>query len=120
MYRWRRRSPRGRAGSLPARPSWWHWSGSSTGTADYGTGSLILVAIGGLLSSTITAPISAGISALLYIDQRMRREGLDLSLAQAARENERIQAGAVDLGKAEQPYGGGGGDGRDPNGHLPS
>jgi hypothetical protein len=93
------------------------FSGSSTGTADYGTGSLILIAIGGLLSSTITAPISAGISALLYVDQRMRREGLDLTLAQAARENERSQAGAVDFGKGQQPYGR---DGSDPTRQLPS
>jgi hypothetical protein len=64
------------------------FSGGTSGQASLGTGSLILVAVGNLLARTISAPISAGIIALLYIDQRMRREGLDLTLAQAARENE--------------------------------
>jgi hypothetical protein len=61
------------------------FSGNATGT-DFSAGSLILLAIGRIISGTLTIPISAGISALLYVDQRMRREGLDLTLAQAARE----------------------------------
>ena len=92
------------------------FSGNTTGTADYGTGSLILVAIGSLLSSTITAPISAGISALLYIDQRMRREGLDLTLAQAARQHESDQANQIK--QEDRNYYGSGGTG--PTGQLPS
>ncbi|MCC9312037.1 hypothetical protein LN042_34115 [Kitasatospora sp. RB6PN24] len=45
---------------------------------------LLLIAIGGVLSSTLTAPIQAGINVLLYVDQRIRREALDLELARAA------------------------------------
>ncbi|GAA3364029.1 glycerophosphoryl diester phosphodiesterase membrane domain-containing protein [Streptomyces antimycoticus] len=45
---------------------------------------LAVVGVGGVLSSTITFPISAGVTALLYMDQRIRREALDLELARAA------------------------------------
>ncbi|MEV0604287.1 hypothetical protein AB0I82_34015 [Streptomyces sp. NPDC050315] len=45
---------------------------------------LIVVGIGAVISSTITFPISAGVTALLYMDQRIRREALDLELARAA------------------------------------
>ncbi len=48
-------------------------------------GGLLVAAIGGIVAGTITQPFSAGVSALLYIDQRMRREGLDIELARAAR-----------------------------------
>jgi hypothetical protein len=49
-----------------------------------GTGQLVLQAIGQIVSRTITAPITAGVTVLLYIDRRMRSEGLDVALAQAA------------------------------------
>jgi hypothetical protein len=52
--------------------------------ASVGVGSLVLQAIGSILSTTVSAPITAGATALLYIDRRMRREGLDVALAQAA------------------------------------
>ncbi|MBW1603260.1 hypothetical protein JJV70_14355 [Streptomyces sp. JJ66] len=45
---------------------------------------LIIVGIGSVLTSTITLPFTAGVTALLYIDARIRREGLDLELARAA------------------------------------
>lgn len=45
---------------------------------------LITLGIGAVISSTITFPISAGVTALLYMDQRIRREALDLELARAA------------------------------------
>jgi hypothetical protein len=44
---------------------------------------LTISAIGTIL--TVTAPFTAGVTALLYFDQRMRREALDLELAQTAR-----------------------------------
>lgn len=44
----------------------------------------VLTGIGGILSVTITYPFTAGVAALLYVDQRMRREGLDIELARAA------------------------------------
>ncbi|MGW2956035.1 glycerophosphoryl diester phosphodiesterase membrane domain-containing protein [Streptomyces eurythermus] len=45
---------------------------------------LIIRAIGSVIGTTLTLPISAGVTALLYIDQRIRREALDLELARAA------------------------------------
>ncbi|MFI8822186.1 glycerophosphoryl diester phosphodiesterase membrane domain-containing protein [Streptomyces sp. NPDC053431] len=45
---------------------------------------LIVMGIGGVVTSAITYPISAGVTVLLYIDQRIRREALDLELARAA------------------------------------
>lgn len=53
------------------------------------TGEAISSAVGGLgtiLATTVTAPFSAAVTALLYIDLRMRREGLDVVLARAAAE----------------------------------
>ena len=50
----------------------------------YGWTSLIVIGIGAVIGSTITLPISAGVTALLYMDQRIRREALDIELARAA------------------------------------
>ncbi|WP_406344221.1 hypothetical protein [Streptomyces sp. NBC_00648] len=63
----------GSAGSL--------FSGASS---DFGWPFLIITGIGAVIGSAITYPISAGVAALLYIDQRIRREALDLDLARAA------------------------------------
>jgi hypothetical protein len=51
---------------------------------DLGLLPLAIISVGGAIGSTITAPFSAGVLALLYIDRRMRAEGLDVTLAQAA------------------------------------
>jgi hypothetical protein len=40
--------------------------------------------IGGIIASAVTLPFSAGVTTLLYVDRRMRREGLDIELARAA------------------------------------
>lgn len=45
---------------------------------------LLVAAVGGIIGGTITYPFAAAVSALLYVDQRMRREALDLELARAA------------------------------------
>jgi hypothetical protein len=45
---------------------------------------LVIGAIGSILAATVTRPISAGVNVLLYVDLRMRREGLDLTLREAA------------------------------------
>ena len=37
-----------------------------------------------LVVSTVVIPFTAGVTALLYLDQRIRREGLDLALGRAA------------------------------------
>ena len=41
-------------------------------------------AIGSIIAATCTRPISAGVTVLLYTDMRIRKEGLDLALNQAA------------------------------------
>ncbi|MEV0375045.1 hypothetical protein AB0I10_35625 [Streptomyces sp. NPDC050636] len=45
---------------------------------------LIVLGVGAVISSTLSFPISAGVTALVYMDQRIRREALDLELARAA------------------------------------
>ncbi|WP_016910712.1 hypothetical protein [Streptomyces xiaopingdaonensis] len=45
---------------------------------------LITTGIGGAIISMLTFPIQAGVTALLYLDQRIRREALDIELARAA------------------------------------
>ncbi|MDT6983985.1 hypothetical protein ACFSUJ_13475 [Streptomyces lusitanus] len=56
----------------------------STTGGDIGWTFLIISGIGSVLGSMITFPITAGVTVLLYIDQRIRREALDLELARAA------------------------------------
>ncbi len=45
---------------------------------------LIISGIGGIVAGAVARPISAGVAVLLYVDLRMRREGLDLALQTAA------------------------------------
>ncbi len=45
---------------------------------------VIVAAIGGIVASTVTAPMLAGVVVLLYTDLRMRREGIDITLRAAA------------------------------------
>jgi hypothetical protein len=45
---------------------------------------LLLSGVGGLLAGTVVRPFTAGVTALLYIDRRMRREALDVALVQAS------------------------------------
>ncbi|MCP3760732.1 glycerophosphoryl diester phosphodiesterase membrane domain-containing protein [Streptomyces sp. TBY4] len=58
--------------------------GMAEGSGATSWGYLIMAAIGGVIALTITMPIQAGVTVLLYIDQRIRREALDLELARAA------------------------------------
>lgn len=63
-------------------------TGLSSLTDPSGSSVLILVlsAIGGGFAQTIVAPFSGGVRALLYIDRRMRAEGLDVALTAAAQD----------------------------------
>jgi hypothetical protein len=45
---------------------------------------LVLSAIGNVLAVTFTAPLRSGVDAFLYLDLRMRKEGLDIVMAQSA------------------------------------
>jgi hypothetical protein len=53
------------------------------GTAGFTAGTVIAV-IGAIAAGTVTRPISAAVTVLLYVDMRMRKEGLDLALRTAA------------------------------------
>lgn len=59
-------------------------SGLFSGSVPTGWTYLVITGIGSVIASAITFPISAGVTALLYLDQRIRREALDLELARAA------------------------------------
>ncbi|MGX1120178.1 hypothetical protein RKD37_005541 [Streptomyces ambofaciens] len=65
------------------------------GTGDLGWTFLIVSGIGSVIGSMITFPITAGVTVLLYIDQRIRREALDLELARAAGTRGSDATGAV-------------------------
>ncbi|MFB8030269.1 glycerophosphoryl diester phosphodiesterase membrane domain-containing protein [Streptomyces sp. NPDC056465] len=56
---------------------------NSTST-EFGWPFLIITGIGEVIISTLAYPFTAGVMALLYVDQRIRREALDLDLARAA------------------------------------
>ena len=45
---------------------------------------LVLSSIGQLVGSALSIPVMAAVLALLYVDIRMRKEGLDVELARAA------------------------------------
>ncbi|MET9763002.1 glycerophosphoryl diester phosphodiesterase membrane domain-containing protein [Streptomyces sp. NPDC006372] len=59
-------------------------TGWLNGGASVGWTFLVVSGIGSVIGSMITFPITAGVTVLLYIDQRIRREALDLELARAA------------------------------------
>lgn len=58
--------------------------GGLRGSGDATTRLLVLGYIGAGISQTVVAPFTAGVRALLYVDRRMRAEGLDLALTAAA------------------------------------
>jgi hypothetical protein len=63
------------------------FSFAATGLAgDSGLNALpiTLVVLGRIVAGTITMPFTSGVLALLYVDRRMRAEGLDVTLTQAA------------------------------------
>jgi len=41
---------------------------------------VIIGAVGSIVAGAVTRPVSAGVTVLLYLDMRMRKEGLDLAL----------------------------------------
>ncbi|MFJ9443796.1 hypothetical protein ACIRRH_18260 [Kitasatospora sp. NPDC101235] len=53
-------------------------------TADQGVAMVLLLAVAGILAGTFTTPFIAALGVLVYIDQRIRREALDIELARAA------------------------------------
>lgn len=55
-----------------------------TGSVVRSTPELLLISVGSLIVSTLTLPFTAAVVAMLYLDLRMRKEGLDVALATAA------------------------------------
>jgi hypothetical protein len=62
----------------------WIPTGFVEASGQFGFGSIVVATIGGILTTTITAPFVAGSIALLYVDRRIRAEALDIELARAA------------------------------------
>jgi hypothetical protein len=54
----------------------------SSGTDHFPVLFAVLTALGSAVAAAFTAPVRAGIDALLYVDLRMRKEGLDIVLQQ--------------------------------------
>ncbi|QFZ21033.1 hypothetical protein [Saccharothrix syringae] len=48
------------------------------------TTALLLSALGGTIAGAVVYPFSASVQVLLYLDRRIRREGMDIMLARAA------------------------------------
>jgi hypothetical protein len=67
--------------------------------------SLVIGAIGAIIAGAITQPVWAGVTVLLYVDLRMRREGLDLVLQTATTGG---QAPGDDFATVWRPAGPGG------------
>jgi hypothetical protein len=63
-------------------------SGIVVGVGQGGTGSLVgstvLSGLGEIIVGTVSTPFSAAVVSLLYVDRRMRAEGLDVELLRAA------------------------------------
>ncbi|MFE5585191.1 hypothetical protein [Kitasatospora sp. NPDC056531] len=77
--------------------------GSVDGLGDPGKqsiGMLVMVAVAGIIASALTTPFMAAVGVLVYIDQRIRREALDIELARAAGLPE--QGGTDWNGRADQ------------------
>jgi hypothetical protein len=53
-------------------------------TAATSLAATLITAVGGIVSASVTRPVLAGAVALLYVDLRMRREGLDIALQGAS------------------------------------
>jgi hypothetical protein len=59
-------------------------AGLSGAAASASVAGIIVGGIGGIIANAIVRPVSSGVIVLLYLDMRMRKEGLDLALRNAA------------------------------------
>lgn len=53
-------------------------------SADRSVAMVLLLAVAGIIAGTFTTPFIAAVGVLVYIDQRIRREALDIELSRAA------------------------------------
>lgn len=58
------------------------WIDGDAGTVWF----FVLLMVGSAVGGLVTYPFTAGVTALLYVDLRMRREGLDLALTRSAQQ----------------------------------
>jgi hypothetical protein len=70
-------------------------AGNSTSISGPLVVSAVVSSLGTILSAAVTAPFTAAVVCLLYIDLRIRREGLDVALARAAATNAANEANAT-------------------------
>ncbi len=62
------------------------FGGTGTSSTSPSVAAVLIGAVGGIVAGSVTRPVLAGARALLYMDLRMRREGLDLVLQSATTE----------------------------------
>lgn len=60
------------------------FSADGTGFAPPSLAGLLITAVCASIAGTITTPVTVGVTCLLYVDQRIRREAWNLELARAA------------------------------------
>ena len=66
-------------------------------------GSIVVIGIANIIASTLSTTFLSAVVALLYIDVRMRREGLDVELARAAETHRVTLAARVVAGVPVDP-----------------
>jgi hypothetical protein len=59
--------------------------GSLTNPGSVSLAGTVIATVGSIIAGSVTRPVAAGVTVLLYVDLRMRKEGLDLILQTAAR-----------------------------------
>lgn len=61
--------------------------GSSTAPVGLSVTAVVAIEVAALVTSIFTAPFTAGMTGLLYLDQRIRKEALDVTLMAAAQQS---------------------------------
>ena len=82
------RHHRGHRRADPHRSRWRSSAGSGSSPPETPrtstSGRPVIAGVSGLITGALTTPFTAGVDALLYVDQRIRREGFDVQLIAAA------------------------------------
>ncbi|HXW46999.1 MAG TPA: hypothetical protein VEL03_19565 [Streptosporangiaceae bacterium] len=63
---------------------------------------VLLTVVGGLVASTLMQPMKTGVTVLLYLDIRMRREGFDLTLRNATDRHQPTDDELADIWRAPE------------------
>lgn len=71
----------------------------STGDgSSFAIGLVVVSGVAAIVAGALTAPFTSGVDALLYIDERFRREAFDVTIIDATRRGTDLTAEGVDLG----------------------